>query len=203
MLSYFIQGFLIGFPTAAQPGPFQAYLLNETLDKGWKKTFIVAFAPLISDGPIIALTLFVLSALPPFFIPMLRIFGGIYLSYLAITIILHADDSDVDANEQKGVEGVKRAILVNMTGPGPWIFWSSIGGPLLLEGGKISLLNPTGFLLGFYTSMVGTFMMYIRFFGFFEKLTGTFLSRTRQFSGLLLLAFAGFLFFQTIKPLFF
>ena len=51
-------------PGAVQPGPFQMYLISQTLLKGWKRTLPVVFAPLISDGPIIALCLFVLSQVP-------------------------------------------------------------------------------------------------------------------------------------------
>lgn len=64
MWLYLLQGIGYGFAAAAQPDPFQTYLISQTLLKGWKRTLPAAFAPLVSDGPIIALCLLVLSRVP-------------------------------------------------------------------------------------------------------------------------------------------
>ena len=56
---YLLQGLALGFAAMAQPGPFMAYLVTQTITHGFRKTWIIAFAPLISDGPIIALALLV------------------------------------------------------------------------------------------------------------------------------------------------
>ena len=61
MLAYIIQGAPLGFAAGAQPGPFQTYLITQSLANGWRKTLIAAFAPLISDGPIILFTIFILK----------------------------------------------------------------------------------------------------------------------------------------------
>ena len=65
MWLYIVQGIGYGLAAAAQPGPFQTYLISQTLIKGGKRTLPAALAPLLSDGPIIALCLLVLSQLPP------------------------------------------------------------------------------------------------------------------------------------------
>jgi threonine/homoserine/homoserine lactone efflux protein len=62
MWLYILQGIGYGFAAAAQPGPFQTYLISQTLIKGWKPTLPAAFAPFLSDGPIIALS--IVCALP-------------------------------------------------------------------------------------------------------------------------------------------
>jgi threonine/homoserine/homoserine lactone efflux protein len=61
MLIYLIQGVTFGFAAVVQPGPFQTYLMSQALNHGWRRTLPAALAPLISDGPIILLTLLVLS----------------------------------------------------------------------------------------------------------------------------------------------
>jgi len=71
------------FAAAAQPGPFQAYLISQTLSNGWRRTLPAALAPLISDGPIIVLTLVVLSHVPVWFQRFLYIAGGLFILYLA------------------------------------------------------------------------------------------------------------------------
>ena len=66
MLIYITQGIVLGLYGAAIPGPFQAFLLSETLRSGWKRTLPAALAPLISDGPVLLAFLLVLSRLPDF-----------------------------------------------------------------------------------------------------------------------------------------
>lgn len=65
MWLYIAQGIGYGFAAAAQPGPLQTYLISQALMKGWRKSLSSAFAPLISDGPIIIFCLLVLSQVPP------------------------------------------------------------------------------------------------------------------------------------------
>ena len=61
---YILQGIVYGFSAAVQPGPFQTYLISQALSKGWKRTLPAALAPLVSDVPIIAICLLVLSQVP-------------------------------------------------------------------------------------------------------------------------------------------
>ncbi len=64
MWIYLLQGIGYGLIAASQPGPFQTYLISQTLTRGRKRTLPAALAPLISDGPIILISLLVLSQVP-------------------------------------------------------------------------------------------------------------------------------------------
>jgi hypothetical protein len=46
-------------------------------------------------------------------------------------------------------------VLVNATGPGPWIFWSTVCGPILAEAWRAGAPRARAFLLGFYAMLVG------------------------------------------------
>src|SRR5215218_9551987 len=83
MWLYLLQGIGFGFAAAVQPGPFQTYLISRALSKGWKRTLPAAFAPLLSDGPIIALCVLVLSQVPPWLQRFLYLAGGLFVLYLA------------------------------------------------------------------------------------------------------------------------
>ena len=83
MWLYIIQGPGYGFAAAVKPGPFQTYLISQTLSKGWKRTLPTALAPLLSDGPIITLCLLVLSQVPAWLQRFLYIAGGLFILYLA------------------------------------------------------------------------------------------------------------------------
>ena len=64
LLPFLLQGIGYGFSAAVQPGPFQTYLISQTLLNGWRRTLIAALAPLVSDGLIILTVLFVLTRVP-------------------------------------------------------------------------------------------------------------------------------------------
>jgi len=83
MWLYIIQGIGYGFAAAAQPGPFQTYIISQSLAKGWRKTIVAALAPLVSDPPIVTLCLLMLSQVPTWFQRFLYIAGGLFILYLA------------------------------------------------------------------------------------------------------------------------
>ena len=96
MWPYILQGIVYGFAAAAQPGPLQTYLISQTLRKGWRRTLPAAFAPLFSDGPIIALSLLILSQIPPWLQRSLYIAGGLFVLYLAYGVYKSWKNFDPD-----------------------------------------------------------------------------------------------------------
>jgi len=83
MWIYLLQGIGYGFAAASQPGPFQTYLISQTLTRGWKRTLPAALAPLLSDGPIILICILVLSQVSDWFQRILYVAGGIFILYLS------------------------------------------------------------------------------------------------------------------------
>ena len=84
MLStYLISAATIGFSAGVTPGPLQAVFLAYAVKGGWKQALPAAFAPLVTDGPVILLVLLVLKNLPPAFLRALQIGGAAFLLYLA------------------------------------------------------------------------------------------------------------------------
>jgi len=155
---YILQGIVYGFSAAVQPGPFQTYLISQTLSKGWKRTLPAALAPLVSDGPIIALCLFVLSQVPLWFQRFLYIAGGLFILYLAYSAYRSWQnfDSNLPKEEAQTKQSVLKAALMNALGPGPYIYWSLITGPILLAGWRETPIYGIGFLAGFYgISIIG------------------------------------------------
>ena len=93
MLPYLLSGITLGFSAAVSPGPFQAYLLNQTVNNGWKRALPACLAPLISDGPIILLVVVLLAQTPDWFLDGLKIGGGFYLFYLAYEALHRLPDN--------------------------------------------------------------------------------------------------------------
>ena len=159
MLSYLFLGMTYAFAAAVQPGPFQAYLISQTLSNGWRRTIPAAFAPFLSDGPIIILVLLVLSQIPGWLAQVLQCSGGIFLLYLAMGAFKSWQNFDKkkdaqDAQDQSGRQSVLRAALVNLLNPAPYLGWSLVMGPLLLKGWRETPANGIGLLIGFYATMV-------------------------------------------------
>ena len=131
MWLYIIQGIGYGLAAAAQPGPFQTYLISQTLIKGWKRTLPAAFAPLLSDGPIMALCLLVLSQVPAWLQRFLYIAGGLFVLYLAYGA--YKTWKHFDTTFQRWKQDPQRSLkaaLINTLNPNPYIFWSLVTGPI-------------------------------------------------------------------------
>jgi threonine/homoserine/homoserine lactone efflux protein len=172
MWLYIVQGIGYGFVAAVQPGPFQTYLISQTLTKGWRQTLPASLAPLISDGPIIALCLLVLSQVPAWLQRFLYIAGGLFVLYLAYNAYRswRGFDPNVSSPETGTQQSVLKAALINMLNPNPYIFWSLVSGPILLAGWRETPTHGVGFLLGFYMTMILGFCATILVFGLARQL---------------------------------
>ncbi|MBK8985597.1 MAG: LysE family transporter [Chloroflexi bacterium] len=172
MWVYLSQGLVLGFSAAAQPGPFQAYLLSQTMRNGWRRTLSAAFAPLISDGPIILLVLLVLTRTPDWFLNGMRLLGGLFLLYLAWGAFqaFQAGQGVAVTGDTAVSHSVFKAALMNALSPNPYIFWGTIGGPILITAWRQSPAWGASFLLGFYGTLIGGFIAFIALFAVTKRL---------------------------------
>jgi threonine/homoserine/homoserine lactone efflux protein len=167
MFEYLISGFLLGGAAAVQPGPFQAYLAGRTLKYGWRKTLSAAFAPLLSDGPIIILVVFILSQTPVLFLDVLYSAGGVFLLYLAFSAYKEArraggEGTEDDNTAESAISGgMLKAVLMNILNPHPYIFWAAIAGPMFLRGWREASQLGAAFMIGFYGTLTGGFVLFI------------------------------------------
>lgn len=172
MLPYLIFGITYAFAAAIQPGPFQTFIISKTLENGWKRTLPAAFAPVLSDGPIIILVLLILNNIPPAFLKYLQIGGGLFLLYLAYDSF----KSFLNFNKLKKPEENKtentllKAVLVNVLNPAPYIGWSLIMGPLFIKGYREAAVNGIVLIASFYTTIVICQMGIILLFGLARNL---------------------------------
>jgi len=172
MFVYLIFGITYAFAAAIQPGPFQTFIISKTLENGWKKTLPAAFAPILSDGPIIVLVLFILSKIPQELIRFLQIGGGLLLLYLAYSSFR----SFLNFEKLKKSEANKtdntllKAVLVNLLNPAPYIGWSLIMGPMFIKGYQEAAVNGIVLIASFYITIVLCQMGIILLFGLARNL---------------------------------
>src|SRR5512133_861370 len=147
-------GAALGFSAAAQPGPFQAYLLAQSLRNGAARTMPVALVPLVSDPPVIAIVLAVLAQLPAGLLRALQIAGGAVVLWLAASTLRALRSPPARDAAHPSPRGFLRAALVNFTNPNAWIFWSLVGGPVLAAAWRDRPAGALLFLAGFYVFLI-------------------------------------------------
>jgi threonine/homoserine/homoserine lactone efflux protein len=167
MWFYILQGIGYGFAAGVQPGPLQTYIISQTLIKGRRRVLPAAFAPLISDGPIIAICLLVLSQVPLWLQRFLFMAGGLFVLYLAYGAYQAWKNFDpaIPPAEPGAQKSFLKAAFVNILNPAPYIFWSLVTGPILLAGWRETPAYGLGLLLGFYATFILSLATLILIFG--------------------------------------
>lgn len=191
MINYLIFGITYAFAAGVQPGPLQTYLISQTLKKGWRSTLPAAFAPIVSDLPIVLLILLLLSSVPPNFIIILRIVGGLFLLYLGYKAFksYREYDPEVAILKDSGKQTLFSAAFVNILNPNPYLGWSLIMGPMFLEGWRIAPINGVALIFGFYITIIIVLAATIILFAFAQKLGPKVSKILLGFSSLVLIAF--------------
>lgn len=172
LLTTILKAAAVGFSAGVTPGPLQAIFLSYAVKGGWKKALPAAFAPLVSDAPVILLVLLLLNTLPEVFLRVLQVSGAAFLLYLAWdSFKAFRKYREVEEIQQaSGLQTLLKATLVNLLAPGPWLFWSLINGPNFMEAWTVSQWWGTAYLLTFYGVFVLTNIILIGLFSGMRRL---------------------------------
>ena len=191
MLGYLLLGVSYAFAAAVQPGPLQTYLISRTLTGGLRRAVPGAFAPLLSDPPIIVLVLLVLKLMPVWLVLVLQCAGGFFLFYLAWGAYKTWRDFEPGKPIEisSGNQTFFKAATVNLLNPAPYIGWSTVMGPLLRKAWLEAPANGIALLAGFYAMLIlGT----IAILGLFATARELGPRVTRALVGISAFALAGF-----------
>jgi threonine/homoserine/homoserine lactone efflux protein len=201
LIMYLFQGAALGFTAAFSPGPFQTYLVSETLSGGWRRSVLVAFAPLISDLPIIVLSLFLLNQLPEYFLRIIGLAGGIFVLYLAWRLWNNWREGNqvFEQEESYRKSSLWRGVMVNFLGPGPYLFWALVSGPILLSALNQSIAAGISFLAGFYGVMIIALLGIVLLFDKTRRLGAKVVRSLLLISIIILIIFGGILLTQAIR----
>jgi threonine/homoserine/homoserine lactone efflux protein len=156
-----------GLSAVSIPGPLQALLINIALQDGWRRALWVVLAPPLVDIPIIIVTVFLLGQLPDGILQVIRIVGGLLLLWIAwgaygqfrtgAGFTVDADGQESEAYTPR--RALMTAMAMNAISPGPYLFWSTITGPLLLSALEQSVFYGIAFLLAFYGTFLGSLIV--------------------------------------------
>ena len=147
-------GVSLGWAAGISPGPLFALVVTTAIQKGTAAAARIAVAPLITDAPVVALTVAVLSTVPDRVVRGLGVAGGVYLVWLGIQEIRASSVPAMSASEAGPATDLWRGALTNVLNPQMWTFWIAVGAPIVAT--AESSASAAAFLVGFYTLLVGS-----------------------------------------------
>jgi len=159
MLEFLTAAVVFGLSGGLSPGPLLTLVVSETLARGRNAGLAVAMSPLITDGPAIAAAVFLLGRVEnsDAALGIISIAGGALLTTYGIAGLrgaeLKVEESEV---ERKVWASLGKGVSVNFLNPNPYLFWLTIGTPILLRAHESSWAVAIGFLVVFYLSLVGS-----------------------------------------------
>ncbi|MCK4892086.1 MAG: LysE family transporter [Candidatus Pacebacteria bacterium] len=156
IFNFLFLGIFFGLISGLSPGPLLTMVIVETLRHSKKEGIKIAIAPLITDIPIVGLTLFVLSKLLYFDHVMgyISFSGAIFLGYLAYDSF-KTKGTKIDLKTIE-TQSLKKGVVANFLSPHPYVFWLIIGAPILLQAYSINILSAILFVIGFYFCLIGS-----------------------------------------------
>lgn len=198
----FTTALVFGLSAGLSPGPLMTLVIAETLKRGIPAGIRIAVAPLITDLPIIAGCLMLLAtfAHAAAFLGVVALLGGLFIACMGYENIRF---SGVDTDtEDPGASQLRTGIIANLLNPNPYLFWLTVGGPLILKTGRNSIVSAALFLSLFYGCLVGSKILVAGAVGRSRRFLGSqaYIWVIRSL-GVLLVVFAWFFFKEGLRYL--
>ncbi len=156
VFQYLGAGLLLGTMAGVSPGPLLALVINQSLRYGKAEGIKVAFTPLITDLPAILIAVFLISELSDSdsVFAYISFVGGAYVIILGIESILSAG-KEIKVNSTRS-HSLKKGVVTNFLNPHPYMFWISVGTPLMMKAYNYSLFAAVTFVFSFYLTIIGS-----------------------------------------------
>jgi len=156
MLSYLTAGAVFGVTAGFTPGPLMTLVISQSLRHGAREGAKVALVPLVTDLPLIVISACLLTRLSNYRTPMglLALIGGLFVLYLAYGSFR---STGVDlAGSGDDPRSFRKGVMVNALNPHFYVFWLTVGAPLVLKGWMASPFFAASFVASFLVCIVGT-----------------------------------------------
>jgi threonine/homoserine/homoserine lactone efflux protein len=149
-------GAVFGLTAGISPGPLLTLVISETIRHNKTEGVKIAVAPLITDIPIVFLTIFILSkmASSDIVLGIISILGGGFIAYLGYDSI-KSKGIEIDIQNLK-LKSIRKGIIVNILSPHPYIFWLMVGAPITIKAYQASPVAAFAFIIAFYVLLIGS-----------------------------------------------
>ncbi len=190
----------LGVIEGVKPGPLMAVVISETVIHNWKAGLKVALVPLLTDGPVIILSviLYELLTINKTSQAIIGLLGTLILIWLGIDCFKKSN-INFEEEESKEDHSLKKGIITNLTNPNMYLYWILIGAPFLIDAYEINLSYPFLFVGGFFAAFIALkLIIAILVDNSKNFLNTTGYKRLLQFSGLALFIFSGMFFIDAL-----
>lgn len=156
MLWFLFSGLSLGVAAGISPGPLLALLVAQTLRHGLKEGIKVAFAPVISDAPVVVLCVLLLRSVTSIgsAVGWLSVAGACFVGYLGYDCL--RTTAATGGGAPAAPRSFAKAVTINLLNPHVYLFWATVGAPMLLSGWRRTDGSAVAFAVGFYASLVGS-----------------------------------------------
>jgi len=148
-------GLVLGLAAGFSPGPLFALVVSLSLRHGAREGMLAATAPLVTDAPIVALSLLALFTLSGagWVLGLLSVGGGLFAAWLGINNLRYSGGGDESTPAPRSF---RQGVAANFLSPYPYVFWLTVGAPLVVGAWKERPVGAVLFLALFYASLVGS-----------------------------------------------
>ena len=198
----FTTGLLLGAPSGLAPGPMLLLIISETLRHGKRAGVKVACIPLLTDAPIVLASGLLFTQITNMNILLggISIIGSIFLLNLGIKSLLAANSEFLDYTPRPLL--LKEIMVANLANPNPYLFWFTVGAPIMVRSFQHNLSKGLSFLVSFYLGLVGIKLILAIAAGKSRNFLQGFLYRSiMQLLSLMLICFAIYLMLDGIASL--
>ena len=200
MTPFLVAGMILGFSAGVAPGPLLALIIAETLQHDLKAGIKVALAPMVTDLPIVLVTVFILTRLAHFqaVLGAISIFGGFFIFWLGYQNLRLTGVNIRIENAREN--SFKKGIIANFLSPHPYLFWFSVGAPATVRAMDHSVFAAAAFIGSFYVLLVGSKIVIAVIVGQSRSfLAGRAYITTMRGLGVILLVFGALLFYDGLQ----
>jgi len=155
-LQFLFAGSLLGLTAGISPGPLLTLVMTQTLRYNQREGIKVALSPLVTDLPIILITLVLIAkiAQSDTILGIISLAGGIFVAHLGYESI--TSKGIAAGQPDAGSKSLRKGIMANFLSPHPYLFWATVGAPYVLKAHGQGLLSVIFFLGSFYFLLVGS-----------------------------------------------
>lgn len=156
MIELLLAGITLGLYAGFSPGPLLILVISQTLKHGYREGAKVALAPIVSDIPIVTICLLFLSMISVYsqLLGIISLIGGFYLSYMAYECFKAPKITKY--LQLEAPKSIRKGVIINLLNPSPYLFWITIGGPIIVPAFQENPLSLLMFIIGFYGLLVGS-----------------------------------------------
>ena len=155
MTALLTAGVVFGLWAGFSPGPLITVVLAHTVQHGFKEGRKVALAPLVTDVPIMVISVLLLARITNItpVLGVISIIGGFFLLHMAYKSFC-TSSTPIDG-QSFGPQSFSRGVIANALSPYPYLFWFSVGTPTMAKGWGGNPVGVILFVAGFLGCTIG------------------------------------------------